>query len=105
MRNEVFTFLELRRLPGRLNCEQAAPLLGFAIHDLPVLVRAKLLKPLGNPQQQAVKYFSASEIEKCSKDPCWLNRATKAIYLYWEQQNKKRRVGRRILQHEGSLAA
>jgi hypothetical protein len=64
MTNEIITLLSLRRLPGRVTSEQAAPLLGFAIHDMPVLVRAKLLKPLGNPGQQAVKYFAASDIER-----------------------------------------
>jgi hypothetical protein len=35
-------------------------------HDIPVLVKSKMLKPLGNPPQQAVKYFAAAEIEKLS---------------------------------------
>jgi hypothetical protein len=99
MTNEIITLLSLRRLPGRVTSEQAAPLLGFAIHDMPVLVRAKLLKPLGNPGQQAVKYFAASDIEKCATDPDWLNRATKAIYLYWGKQNARRHT-----RHDGVKA-
>ena len=84
--------LGLTRLPGRLVSEQAAALLGFMPHDLPVLVRARLLKPLGNPPPQAVKYFSALDIEKYAQDPEWLNRATKAIYAYWGAQNSRRRL-------------
>jgi len=105
MNEEVLAFLGLRRLPGRLTSEQAAPLLGFAVHDIPVLVKARLLKPLGNPRQQAVKYFSSAEIEKCARDPDFLNRATKATYRYWENQNARRRSGHRTLKSEHLLAA
>lgn len=90
MREEIIQLLQLPRLPGRLTSEQAAPVLGFAPHDIPVLVKARFLKPLGNPPQQAVKYFSATEIQKCAIDTDWLGRATKAIYAHWGNQNKRR---------------
>src|SRR5690242_12830171 len=53
-----------RRLPARLTAEQAAILLGFAAHEIPMLVTAKLLKPLGKPSQSAVKYFATVDIER-----------------------------------------
>jgi hypothetical protein len=81
----------LRRLPARLNSEQAAPILGFAAHDVPVLVKASLLKPLGNPQANSTKWFAATEIEKCAADPAWLHRATKKISDFWAAQNRVRR--------------
>jgi hypothetical protein len=90
MCDELLRFLNLSRLPGRLTPEQTAKLLGFAPHDVPVLVKANLLKPLGKPPQQAVKYFAASEVEKHAKDLGWLDRATKAIYLFWAAQNRRR---------------
>ena len=90
MSEEMLKLLTLRRLPGRLNTEQAAQLLGFMPHDIPVLANSKLLKPLGNPAQQAVKYFAACEIEKFARDQGWLGRATRAIYNFWTTQNKKR---------------
>jgi hypothetical protein len=33
--------------------------MGFTPHDIPTLVRAGLLKPLGRPTPNAVKYFAA----------------------------------------------
>ena len=103
MRDEIRQILTITRLPGRLTPDQAAPLLGFNPHDLPILVRAKLLKPLGNPPQQAVKHFAASEVERCSRDESWLNRATKALYEFWAEQNRKRSAKRR--QSEDVLGA
>jgi hypothetical protein len=41
-------FLSVLQLPARVMAEEAAWLLGFAPHDIPVLVMAGLLKPLGD---------------------------------------------------------
>jgi hypothetical protein len=90
MNDEMAKLLTLVRLPGRLNYEQTAPVLGFHPHEIPVLVKAKLLKPLGNPTPQSVKFFAASDVEKCSRDTDWLNKATKALYSFWATQNSKR---------------
>jgi len=46
-------------LPARLDAEQVAWVLNYQPHDVPVLVAARLLKPLGNPQPNSVKYFAA----------------------------------------------
>jgi len=54
--------LTCNRLPARINVEQTAFLLGFAEHDIPILVRKKLLKPLGDPASNAPKYFATSEV-------------------------------------------
>jgi hypothetical protein len=64
-------------------------------HDIPVLVKAKMLKPLGSASPQAVKYFAAAEIEKLAHDDAWLSRATKAAYIYRTVQNqiRKRKTG------------
>jgi len=83
-------FLNLRRLPARLTVSQAAVLLGFADHDIPLLVRAKLLTPLGNPKPNAPKYYCAAELERRSQDYKWLDKATAAIARHW--RNRKRSV-------------
>jgi len=95
MNDEIIKLLSVRRLPGRLNSEQAAPLLGFMQHDLPVLVRAGLLRPLANPAPNSVKYYASRAIEQNAKDEGWLNRATKAVYAYWAAANRKRSSKRR----------
>ncbi len=91
------------RLPGRLNAEQVAVILGFAPHDIPVLVRTKLLKPLGNPVPSAVKYFASQDILGFAADADWLHRATKAAYSHWAGQNKKRRDKHGVRENQTAL--
>lgn len=64
------------KIPGRLTAEQAAGILGFSTHDIPVLVRNGMLTPLGKPTQRSTKYFAAIEIFRCLKDKKWLSKAT-----------------------------
>jgi hypothetical protein len=71
--------LNLRRLPARLNPEQVAQVTGFQTHDIPMLVKAGLLKPLGGGPRNSVKFFAAFEVEAVCCDRKWLDRATKAI--------------------------
>jgi hypothetical protein len=85
------TLLSVVRLPGRLTTNQVAELLGFALHDIPVLVRANLLKPLGNPVANATKYFASCEIQELATNHKWLHKATNEIYGHWSQQNQSRR--------------
>jgi hypothetical protein len=82
-------FLKMPRLPGRINAEQTAALLGFQIHDIPVLVRAKLIQPLGNPTPAAPKWFSSAEIEILRQDPKFLATATKTVSSRWQKRNKR----------------
>ena len=71
--------LNLRRLPARLQTEEVAACLGFKPHDIPILVREGLLKPLASGPRNCVKYFSATVIEGLARDDRWLDRATKAV--------------------------
>lgn len=84
------SILNIIRLPARLDVSQAAQLLGFMEHDIPVLVRAKLLKPLGEPAANAHKFFSAAELQQLMDDRSWLDKATKAVSRYWQTKNQKR---------------
>lgn len=71
--------------------QDAAILLGFAEKDIPELVKAKLLRPLGKPVRNATKYFATLHIEACANDPKWLAKATEAMGNYWRAENFKRR--------------
>ena len=54
MRDEQHRFLALLgQLPVRLTVEQVAWVLNCQLHDVPVLVAAKLLKLLGHPHRTA----------------------------------------------------
>ena len=46
--NEKST-LFLPRLPARLDVNQASEILGFLPHEMPLLLKTGLLKPLGKP--------------------------------------------------------
>ena len=78
-------------LTGRLLAEEAADILGFKKHDIPILMRARLLKAPGNPARNAVKHFAAVEIDQLAHDADWLSKASKAIYNYWSGHNRTRR--------------
>jgi hypothetical protein len=59
----------LKDYPARLYAEQAATYLGFKPHDIPVLLGAGLLKPLGGSwAAQMIKYFATAELEKLRRD-------------------------------------
>jgi hypothetical protein len=97
MREDQHKFLMVHgQLPARLVVEQVAWLLNCQVHDIPVLVSARLLKPLGNPPPNAIKFFATSEVLELGKDKAWLTKATQAVTLYWRGQNlrKKSRIAK-----------
>ena len=77
--------------PARLDYKAAAELLGFAEHDMPVLVQHGLLKPLGAPGQNSHKFFATIQLLRLGVDPAWLDRATKLIGSNWKIRNAKKR--------------
>jgi hypothetical protein len=79
--------LNLRRLPAMLNTAQTAVLLGLAEHDIPVLVRAGLLRPLGDPPPNAVKSFSTVHILELAGETAMLNKIRRRVYEYWQGKN------------------
>ena len=88
MKNDKLDFLRLsKNLPARVNAQEASWLLGFAPHDMPVLVKAGLIKPLGRPAQNSVKYYAAAELEELRADRKWLSKATEAVYWHWHGKN------------------
>ncbi len=47
--------------PGSLSSKRPG-CLAASSHDVPVLVAAKLLKPLGSPPQNGIKFFATAEL-------------------------------------------
>jgi hypothetical protein len=91
MRDDQHRFLLLLgQLPARLTVEQTAWVLNCQAHDVPILVAAKLLKPLGNPPQNGVKYFASKEIMELAQDQKWLHRVTVAIYQHCHKRNTRK---------------
>jgi hypothetical protein len=56
-------------------------------HDVPILVAARLLKPLGNPAQNAIKFFATAELMELVKDRAWLVKMTNALNEHWRKNN------------------
>ena len=92
MRDDQHKFLMLLgRLPARLTAEQAAWLLNCQPHDIPALVAARLIKPLGNPPQNGIKFFATADLLEASKDRHWLVRMSTAIYQHWRNKNTRQK--------------
>ena len=74
------------RVPARLTAEDVAVLTGCKVHDVPLLVREKLLDPLGGGSKNCVKYFAATDLLRKCQDTRWLHRVTRAL------ANRRRKV-------------
>ena len=101
MREDQHRFLTLLgQLPARLTAEQAAWVLNCQAHDVPILVGARLLKPLGNPPPNSVKFFAMHEVMEQAKDRTWLAKVTNALNQHWQKKNagKRKPVGRLLVE-------
>jgi hypothetical protein len=92
--------------PARLTAEQTAWAQNCQPHDVPILVAARLLKPLGNPPPNRVKYFASLEVQILTKDRTWLAKITNALNQHWRTKNgnKKRRLPESLITMEVSQA-
>jgi hypothetical protein len=79
-------------LAGRLPAEQVAWVLNCQPHDIPALVSARLLKPLGNPPANGIKFFATSDVLELSNDRAWLAKMTNTISQHWAAKNSQKRV-------------
>lgn len=79
-----------QRLPARLDVNQTAELLGFMPYEIPILIKAKLLRALGEPAPNAHKFFSSAEILMLGQDRQWLDKATKLVSRHWQRKNHQR---------------
>ena len=79
-----------RGLPARLDAGSTAKLLGFADHDIQILMGAGKLTALGDPAPNAPKWFAAIEIIRLAADRDWLSKATKEVSKYWRHKRERR---------------
>lgn len=94
MNSQQEQFLNLKTLPARVRVEEAAWLLGFSIHEIPMLVAHGLIKPLGHPTVAGVKFFSVTALEELRRDEKWLAKACDCIAEYWRKANQKQKTAR-----------
>jgi hypothetical protein len=50
-------------------------------------VAARLLKPLGNPRPNGIKFFATTELLELTKDKAWLVKVTNAVNQHWQRNN------------------
>ena len=77
-------------MPARAGVDETAWILGFATHDIAVLVSAGLLKPLGHPPVSGTKFFATATLLKLREDINWLARASDAIVRHWQTKNVRK---------------
>jgi hypothetical protein len=87
-------FLSWKVIPARLDAAQTAWFLGFNPHEIPLLVGAGLLKPLGHPARNSTKFFATEILEQLRRDEKWLARASDAIGSYWRESNARKQTAR-----------
>ncbi len=92
MKEEQHKFLSMfGHPPARLTVEQTAWVLGCQLHDMPILIAARLLKPLGNPPPNGIKFFATVEVLELLKDRSWLAKMTSAINQTWQKKNARQK--------------
>jgi hypothetical protein len=92
MKEDQQQFLTLAgQPPARLTVEQAAWMLGCQAHDVPILVSSRLLKPLGNPPPNGIKFFATADLLDLIKDRSWLTKITNTINQHWHRQNSRKK--------------
>ena len=94
MNSQQEQFLNLKTHPARVKAEEAAWLLGFSSHEIPLLVSKGLLKPLGNPPVTGTKFFATTTLEELRRDAKWLAKASDCIVAYWRMLNRNRKAAR-----------
>lgn len=77
-------------LPARLDVTATSKLLGFAEHDIQILMAVGKLTPLGDPAPNVPKWFAAVEMIRLAADQGWLHKATKEISKYWRNKRERR---------------
>jgi hypothetical protein len=94
VKDEQHQFLALAgRLPARLTVEQTAWVLGCQAHDVPILVTARLLKPLGTPAPNGIKFFAATDVFDLAKDRSLLAKVTNTVNQHWHKKNAHQKNG------------
>lgn len=90
MAPEQKDLLNLRTMPARLSVTQTAHILNCGPHDIPVLIDKGLLKPLGKPRANTVKWFATTAIKRLAEDERLMHRLTDVLQEYWQRKNIKR---------------
>ena len=78
------------QFPGFMMKEHVAKAIGRPRHDIPPLVRAGLIKPLGNPSRHCVKMYSRELLAQQFADVTWQDKVAAAIHRHWKIKNSRK---------------
>lgn len=92
MNDERAQFMNAARLPARMTAQEVGWFLGFSANDVPVLARYGLIKPLGHPATNGIKYYATVAIQERYGDVRWLTKASDTIIRYWQSKNERKTV-------------
>src|SRR5580658_3241593 len=90
MNPDMASFLNLKTHPERLTADEAAWLLGFSTHEIPILIAKNLLKPLGHPAPNGPKHFLTATLKDLERDEKWHSKASDAVMEYWRYKNARK---------------
>ena len=82
----------LGKYPVVMTKEKVADAMGVPTHNIPPLVRAGLLKPLGHPGRYCVKHFSRDALAEKFASQEWLEKVMAAIHRHWRNKNARKRT-------------
>ena len=91
MNKDQADFMNLRKKPGRLNAEQTGWYMGFNPTEVTILISSGLLKPLGKPAQNSVRFFARADLDRYDSDPKWLDKASLTLGRHWRTRNERLR--------------
>ena len=89
MNQDQFDFMNMLKKPGRMNAQQTGWYMGFNEQEVTILIGQGLLKPLGNPAPNSVRYFAKAELDHHDSDPRWLHKASAALGGHWRSRNQR----------------
>ena len=89
--NNPITFLNLHRLPARVDYKGA----GFLLYFEPVAIKALVdlghLKPVVDLTGSEHKYFCTKTILALADNEKWVTNASRAVSKYWATKNARRK--------------
>lgn len=92
--NNPITFLNLNRLPARVDYKGAGFLLHFEPVAIKVLVELGHLKPVVDLTGSEHKYFCTKTILALGDNEKWVTNASRAVSKYWAEKNARRKSPR-----------
>ena len=90
MNPDMEKFLNLKTQPERLTAEEAAWMLGFSAHEIPILIAQGLLKPLGHPAHNGPTQCLGAMLKDLERDEKWHGKAADAVMEYWRHKNSRK---------------